>query len=59
MAARRVQLRVNAAMVGTLLASMALTWYLSQNPCVNYAVTWFGVPSIGFTVVCIQVCTPP
>ena len=42
-------------MVATLLVSMGLTWYLGGNTCVNYAITWFGVPSVGLMVVSIQV----
>eukprot|EP00892_Ulva_mutabilis_P005827 jgi/Ulvmu1/3616/UM017_0028.1 len=51
----RIQTRVNGGMVFMLLLSMALTWYLGSDACVNYAVTWFGVPSVSLIIVAIQV----
>lgn len=51
----KLQLRVHAAMVATMLVSMALTRFLGDDACVNYAISWFGVPAVGLVIVSIQV----
>lgn len=48
-------MRVNASMTLIMLISMGLTWYLGSDTCTNYAVTWFGVPSVSLVIIAAQV----
>jgi hypothetical protein len=41
-----VQMRVNGFVIGSVLLSMILNWFAGRNTCANYAVAWYGPPSL-------------
>jgi hypothetical protein len=39
-------MRINGFVIGTLILSMLLNWFTGSNLCANYALAWFGTPSV-------------
>jgi hypothetical protein len=39
-------MRVNGFVIGSVLLSMILNWFAGRNTCANYALAWYGPPSL-------------